>query len=252
MELTINQFYEIGKKAVRLYSANPGERHLQPQAWRVLQRDRGTDISTENLGVVQSDKDAPFFWSRQWMLNKYRPATVAFDYPLVTAYEVNFTDKGLPMAGGVRRDYVLELAVWDVYSEGCGDERGRKGDTRSINQIFADTDTILNNVLAFYRDQVLATTSKDPVERIYYLPWLKKQMELGNITRYNVAYSLAATLAGKNPSVSYSRVERPVQHLYGTKARIIFSTSNCPSPSFDLSAADYGVLAFEAGCQDCE
>jgi len=252
MELTINQFYEIGKNAVRLYANGRTAKCLAPQAWRVLQRDRGTDISTENLGVVQSDKDSPFFWSRQWMLNKCRPNAVSFEYPLVTAYEVNFTDKGLPMSGGVRRDYTLEIAVWDVFRDDCLD--GKRGEcaARSINQIFADTDAILNNVLAFYRDQVLATTSKDPTERLYYLPWLKEQLRLGNIERYNVTYSLANTLGAKNQSVPFSRVERPAQKLYGTKARIVFSTSNCPAPVFDLSAKEYGVLAFEAGCQDCE
>lgn len=253
MEITLLDFFRIGKTAVQLYPAgSPPKLCLQPQAFRVLQRDRGTEIGTDNLGAVPTDKDTPFFWSRKWHNNKYSPNAVLAEFPIVTMYEIiGETDKS-PFAGQFKRCYTIEIAVLDVYKEDCQDGTKRGCDARTINQIFLDTGLMLDSILQYFGKMVGAITSADPVEKLYYRPWLDAQKMAGAITSYDVKYDLQNTLNASNAKLRFARVEKSgARQIYGTKTQVTFCTNNCPTVNYDTELKDFGLLSFEAGCTTC-
>lgn len=253
MEISLLDLYRIGRNAVQLFPGqSPPKPCLQLQAFRVLQKERGGDITTTNLGVVQSDKDTPFFWSRLWHERKYLPGDLGFNFPILTMFElVNQVEKE-PFTPGFRRLYTIELSVLDVFKTDCVDGTKTGCDARPVNQIFLDTEYLLDSVLKYFGATVIATTNADATPRIYYLPWLEAQKIAGAITSFNVIYQLVVSLNTNNKGVRFSRVEYPTPKIYGTKAQIVFSTNNCETISYDTSLEDFGLLSFESGCRDCQ
>jgi hypothetical protein len=252
MDISLTDFFRIGRSAVQLYPAlSPPQPCLQLQAFRVLQLARGNEIGTDNLGAVPADKDTPFFWSRKWHNSKYNPNALAFEYPLLTMFDVVSETKTSPFSAGFKRCYTVELAVLDVYRDDCVDGKKTGCSARPINQIFMDTELMLDSVLRYFGQIVGATTLEDQVEKLYYRPWLDLQVAHGQIGSYNVTYSLESNLNTNNPVFRFSRVEKPTNKIYGTKCQVTFCASKCPSISYDTSLPDFGLLAFEAGCKNC-
>lgn len=252
MDISILDFYNIGRKAVQLSPiGSPPKPCLQPQAFRVLQRERGAELASDNLGAVPTDKDTPFFWSRKWHNNKYSPNALAFEFPILTMYEIIGITGSSPFSKGFKRSYTIEISVLDVYKDDCvgGTKTGCK--SRPVNQIFIDTGIILDSILQYFGGVVGATTSADPVEKLYYLPWLVEQKLSGAISSYDVRYDLQNTLNANNKELRFVRVERPTQKIYGTKTQVTFTTTNCLTTAYDESLPDFGLLSFEAGCKNC-
>ena len=252
MEISLTDLFRIGRTAVQLYPAtSPPQPCLQLQAFRVLQLARGSEVGTENLGAVPTDKDNPFFWSRKWHNNKYNPNAMAFEWPVLTMFDIVSETASTPFNAGFRRKYTIEISVLDIYRDDCvsGSQIGCAA--RPINQIFMDTGMLLDSVLQYFAGIVGATTSADPVEKLYYRPWLEAEKLAGNIASFNVTYDLQNRLTADNPVVRYARVEKATQKIFGTKTQITFSTNNCPTIQYDSSLPDFGVLAFEAGCKNC-
>jgi hypothetical protein len=247
MQISLTDFFRIGRNAVQLYPAKPTTPCLQPQAFRVLQQERGSEVGTPNLGAVPTDKDTPFFWSRKWHNSKYNPNALAFEYPIVTMFEVIGEATNSPFSPGFTRCYQIEISVLDVYAEDCVDGSKIGCKARPINQIYVDTGIILDSILQYYGKSVVATTSLDATERIYYRPWLDAQIGL----TYRTVYDFANMFGAQNKSMFFSRVERPTQKIYGTKTVVKFCTMNCPVITFDETLPDFGLLAFEAGCKNC-
>ena len=252
MDISILDFYNIGKNAVQLFPAgSPPKPCLQPQAFRVLQRERGTELAAENLGAVPTDKDTPFFWSRKWHNNKYNPNALAFEFPILTMYEIIGVTESSPFSKGFKRSYTIEISVLDVYKDDCVSGTKTGCQARPVNQIFLDTGAILDSILQYYGQVVGATTSADPAEKLYYKPWLDAQKLSGAITSFNVKYDLQNTLNTNNKALRFVRVERPTQKIYGTKTQVTFTTSNCPTIAYDGSLQNFGLLSFESGCKNC-
>jgi hypothetical protein len=216
-----------------------------------LQLERGAEIGTPNLGAVPTDKDTPFFWSRAWERAAYNPNALKFDLPLVTMYEVIGEAKDSPFGSrGFNQCYTVEIAVVDAYREDCVGKGQIGCNARPVNQIFIDTGEILSNILQYFGQSVIGTTSEDSTVRIYYLPHLIAQQASGAIKSYDVSH-LQDTLNAQNKNMRFSRVEFATPKYYGTKTQFTFCTQNCPAITYDLTSPDFGVLAFEAGCSDC-
>jgi len=221
------------------------------QTFRVLSFQRGADLGTENLGAVPTDKDTPFFWSRAWHEAKYNPNALSFNWPALTVFEIVNETRSAPFAKGFTRAYRLEVSVLDVYRADCVDGSKTGCQARPINQIYLDTERLLDGLFAYLGEVVVASTSAEPTPTVYYEPWLKAQVLAGAITGYAVKYRLDNTLGTENKNVGYSRVELSAQNIYGTKAQIVLKVSECPSVEYETSLPDFGLLSFEAGCLDC-
>ena len=250
MDLSLIDFYWIGRVAVQLYPQNLETPCLQPQAFRVLQMERGSEIGTENLGVVPTDKDTPFFWSRKWHQNKYSPNALEYGYPLVTMYEIIGETQSSPFTNGFKRCYTIEISVLDIKRQDCADCDQDCND-RPINQIFLDTGTILDSILLYYGGMVRANTSIDLTPKLYSRPWLDNEKSRGMIDWYEVKHDVGASLNAANPNLRFTRVERPTQQIYGTKTQVRFCTNNCPSITYDNVLEDFGTVAGAAGCKNC-
>jgi hypothetical protein len=252
MNLSLRDIFQIGKNAVQLFPANPESPCLQLQAFRVLTRGGGaTEIATENLGAVPTDKDNPFFWSRKWHNNKYSPNALEFDFPILTMFETFGETSTTPFVKPFGRTYTIELAVFDKYQDDCVDGKYTGCKARTINDIYLDTGTLLDSALRYIGGTVGATTA-DGVERIYYRPWLESAYALGGVGAYNITWMLGNQLFAQNKAVRFSRVDRfAANNIFGTKCQIVFTTNNCETIDYDLELPDFGTLAFEAGCKNC-
>lgn len=250
--ITYLDFLRICRDAVRLFPVVDAQRPcLQLQTFRVLSFQRGAELGTENLGAVPTDKDTPFFWSRAWHEAKYSPNALSFNWPALTVFEIFNETKSSPFGNGFTRAYRLEISVLDVYRSDCVDGSKTGCQARPINQIYLDTERLLDGFFAYLGKVVVASTSAKPTPAVYYEPWLKAQILAGAITDYAVKYRLDNTLATENKTVGYSRVELPAQNIFGTKTQIVLKVSECPSVEYKTSLPEFGVLPFEAGCLDC-
>lgn len=250
-QLTISDFYRVLRNAVRLYPAtSPVKRCLQPQTFRVLARDprSNAEIGTDTLGASPTDKTLPFFWSREWELKKSQPGTLSFGFPLLTAFElVNETTSDV-FRGKSARTYTLELAVLDVFNhEACNKPNPDSCDGRPINQIYLDTERLLDGVLRYIGGTVTAITDADPVEKVY-----NEQFLIANFPgQHTVRLRLGDLWAGKNTKIQFTRVEYPTRNIFGTKCRFVFHVDSCPETVFNLQVPNPGLIGFEAGCSDC-
>lgn len=248
--LTLLDFFALGKRAVQLFPLEQDRPCLQPKTWRVLQKERGSELNTLNLGAVPTDKDKPFFWSKNWHVNKYTPNKIEFDYPIVTAYEI-YNNKDTPFDSSGVREYVVELAVLDVYKEADCIAGRAACSGRPINQIFLDTEVILDSLFQYFGKLVLAQTSEDVVPKVYLLPWLQQRTETDKGFLYEVKKDIGADIAQANKQVRFSRVERHAQNIYGTKAQLTLKVTNCPVVQYNPALPDFGVSGYELGCKNC-
>jgi hypothetical protein len=249
--ITISDFYRVCRNAARFFPAtSPVRACLQLQAFRVLQRDprQNAEVGTDTLGAVPTDKGSPFFWSRQWELSKYAAGKLGYSYPLLTAFEmINETTSGV-FTGKFGRTYTIELSVLDVFKpEGCKAVPANACDGRSINQIYLDTEFLLDYALRYIGGTVVATITSDPVPKVYNKEYLQAVYP-GNHT---IITDFGFIWAGQNQKLQFVRVEYPTKQIYGTKVRVAFKVESCPAISFKTDAVAPGVVGFELGCENC-
>lgn len=249
MEISLLDLFAILKKCVQSYPKTDAKPCLQPQAFRVFQKERGTELNAANLGAVATDKDRPFFWSRIWQNAKYSPNDIQAGWPLVTAYEI-YNDKANALVRDGKREYVVELAVLDTYKETDCAAGNVSCSGRPINQIFLDTEIILDTVLQYLGELVLATTSTDATAKLYSKSILELMLANGTIESYNEVYDIGAKLQASNKDMRFSRVERHAQSIYGTKCQIRFQTKKCITALWTLPD-DIQAVGHEAGCVTC-
>ncbi len=250
-QLNISDFYRILKQAVKLYPAtSPVKRCLQPQSFRVLARDprANAELGTPTLGASPTDKTLPFFWSREWELNKSAPGNLTFGFPLLTAFELSNQTNGDVFRGKTARTFSIELAVLDVFKpEACNTPKPDSCDGRPINQIYIDTERILDGILRYIGGTVTATTDTDPVEKVY-----NEQVLQATIPgEYNIKMRLGEIWAAKNTQMTFTRVEYPALNIYGTKTRFVFMVQECPETIFNSTVFAPEIIGFEAGCTNC-
>lgn len=254
MNIQITDIYRILRDAVR-YSptASPVRPCLQMQTFRVLQKDPRTfsEVGTDTLGVIPTDKANPFFYSRSWELAKFSPNSISYKYPLLAAFEIANDVDGGAFAGQVTRTYLLELSVLDTYQGDKGKDAPQSCAGRSINQIFLDTEVLLDSVLRYLGGIVTATTNVDPTEKIYFKPFLEAAQVAGDISSFSVKTYPGTIISADNKSLRFLRVEYPAKNIYGTKVQIKVKVSNCPTVEFATDALSLGTIGFEAGCLNC-
>lgn len=252
MELSLLDIYRIGRDAVRFFPAqSPPIPCLQLQAFRVLQRDRDSELDTDTLGAVPTDKDSPFFWSRKWANTKFNPNALGYDPPFLTMFEVVNTFERPAFEKGNRRCYALNLTVWDKYKEECTLGNHTGCESRPANQIYVDTGILLDTVLHYIGQTVIAYTSADPVEKVYYKPYLDFLKLNGDITSFDIVKDFQESLNGHNKQNRFVRVERTTSKMFGTSTQINFCTTNCPTIEYDNTLPDFGTMAWQAGCSNC-
>lgn len=250
--LSISDFLQVSKDAVRLFPlVNPQRKCLQLQTFKVLSQARGAEIGSENLGAVPSEKDTPFFWSRAWEEAGFNPNALTFAWPVLTVFEIVNESQQTVFQKGYARSYTLEISVLDIYKDDCVLGKNTGCEARPVNQIYLDTEVLLDSFFQYLTEVIVAKTSADPTPKVYYEPWLKAQVLSAAITSYNMLYSLGNTLAAKNKGVTFARVEYPAQKIYGTKSQIVFTSSVCPTVTYETSAPSFALVPFEAGCRDC-
>ncbi len=253
MNLTIVDFYRICRNAARFYPASvPVKQCAQLQTWRVLQRDPRLmhEIGTDTLGAVPTDKNTPFFWSRQWEDSKFDPGALKYAYPLLTGFEIVNQTSGEVFGGNFGRTYTVELAVLDVFKpDACKNPGVNACDGRPINQIFLDTEVMLDSVLQYIGGTVLATWPGQPTAMVSNKAFLE--------TLYPGQYQVEAYLGHiwqshtDNKRMVFSRVEFIGKQIFGTKTRLSFIATKCPIVTFNTDVVDPGLIGFEAGCTNC-
>lgn len=154
--ILIDDFYKLFNNAVRFYPIT-SLNCLRPQTFAVL--DSMSNLSTPNLAKVLCDKNKPYFYSRIWEDLKYNPSQLKFDYPLVVVFELNGDATDL-FSSRQKTCYNLQLMVVDSYKE----EKCRECvdcnscESRTINEIYRDTETILYNILSYLSDLIVTTS----------------------------------------------------------------------------------------------
>ena len=252
MDLTLPKIYQFGKESVQLFPENTDKPCLQLQAFRVLTRGGGaTEITTETLGGVPSDKNGPFFWSRKWHNNKYNPNALTFDFPILTMFETIGESKTSPFQSPFGQTYSIELAVFDVYKEDCVDGSKTGCAARTINEIYLDTGTLLNSVLEYF-SKIVNVRFADGCTGLYNSDWLEAAKARGIVGNYDIIGYLSATLAPMNKQVRFARVDRfAANNIYGTKCIIEFPVNVCQAIDYNFELSDFGANGFEVGCKNC-
>lgn len=252
MNLTISDFYRVCRNAVRFFPAtSPVQQCKQLQTFRVLQRDPRTnaEVGTDTFGAVATDRNSPFFWSRKWESAKFDPNNLSFIYPALVAFEiVNETTSDI-FVGKASRTYTVELSVLDVYlPDDCkAPSTSKPCAGRPINQIFLDTELLLDSVLKYIGGTVIATTTADPPARVYN----KQLLESTLPNDHFITLDMGAIWKSRNPKMVFTRVEYPVKNIFGTKTRFQFVADNCPTILFNSTLPNTATIGFEAGCSNC-
>lgn len=243
-DITLETLYSILKDCVRRYPETPGRQCKQPQTFRVLQLDHGAELLTNAMGAKFADKDTPYFYSRSWERQKHTPNNITAEYPVLTAFEIASDLPNGLKAVGVFQSYSVEIAVLDVYADNC-DVRPTSCDNRTINQIYADTETILLTVLDYLTYSVIATVGD--VTGVYNTKLLDMWVQSGEIDSYDIVHDIGQTIRTANSSLRTVHVEMAANKRYGTKVRLNFPAYRCFTTEFqNVSCVDY-VNQFQ-GC----
>jgi len=254
MQLTLDTIYEALRDSVRFYPKQELKCH-QPQTWRVLQKSLASEVTgtAGNFGATICDKDKPFFWSRLWHEKQYNPNSLIGEFPLVYAFEHEGTRIDPFGSGGVRYLVNLQIGVLDVWTD---KPEGRKCvgcSARVINEIYRDTQGILEMCLNYLKE-VQAYRLNDTTDGWYNKKLIEQALASGAVQSAVWApgvLSIADAAAPRNKEAAYFRVERSTENLYGTAISLQFAVDGCCETTWNFNEADFGVLAHEAGCENC-
>ena len=247
--MTLDDFFHQIRDAVRFYPAQ-AQNCLRPQTFRVLAYD--ADITNPAMGATVCDAEKPYFFSREWELNKRNPNKISAPLPVVTAFVLDGSMKD-PFQQNATQRTTVTIAVWDRYhQEKCQSGKCNGCEGRTPNEIFRDTQTILRNVLYYLGGVVMASTNVDPTPRLYHAAMLEQMKTGGTITSYNKTGAMLNVLSAANQNIDIRPAERVADLLFGTYANISFINQDCASVSWSFSEIDQGILAQEAGCRNCQ
>lgn len=273
--ISIQQFYAALRDAARFAPVNIEKPCMRLNAFRVLHQERGRDLESPTLGATVSDYWKPFFWSRKWDENKLNPNSIEFEYPILTAFEINNEASDSFFSKGGKHCYLIELSVIETYKEDCQRLRSYDCEGRTINEIYLDTQAILSGVLKWLGSLILAdvtdlniyeqrqdngeaTTPEEVINSdqlftgigLFSKPWLEAR-KLAREGEFSELLSLESELNALNPKIIFSRVEMPATKKYGTKTVIKFCTSNCDAVNYAYSTPYYGQVGHDYGCPTC-
>lgn len=224
-DVNLETLYSIILDAVRRYQSTPGMDCRQPQTFRVLQLDRGAELTTPAMGATLSDKDTPYFYSRTWERQKFNPNNITADFPVCTAFELSSDlPKGISETT-IKQCYSVELSVLDVFQIKCDGKP-----YRTINQIYADTEKILLNIVNYISGSIIATVGD--VTGVYNRSVLNSLVACGEIAQYDEIYDIGGVLQSENKGGRTVHVEMPTNNIYGTKMRLTFCIYRCLDVQF--------------------
>ncbi len=234
---SIYAFYGLIRDAVRFYPES-GATCKRPNAFLVETKDGGENLRETNLGVTICDKDRNYFFSRLWEESGF-PQAIEHDWPLVTVLMRESTlTKPFSVGPKISRD--LFINVVDTYRakgdcDGCDCEGC---DNRGINDIYADTEVILLNILRY-----LGNSAVYHYEDAKYL--LNRDHWAYLYSRGDLDYpereaGMESVLGSANPTVSMYPVN-PVENIYGTTARIKVEFTECLAPTMDFDVREYNL-----------
>ena len=244
--MTLDDLFQQIKYAVKYYPAQQ-RKCLRPATFRVLAYDQ--ELTTENMGATICDADKPYFFSREWELNKRNPNKITAPLPAVTAY---VSDGGMkdPFQKTATERTTVVLACWDRYEqEKCAAGKCSGCEARTPTEIFRDTAEILRNILFYLSGIVTATTNEDATPRLYHKALLEALVADGVIENYSTSGPvLLNMLSAFNQTIEMRPAERAADLLFGTYCTITFTFQNCATVNWNFADVDLGVLAQEAGC----
>lgn len=250
MKVTLPDIYAALRDSVRYYPAQdmPCKRL---QTWRVFQQSLGVEASTPNLGATICDKDKPYFWSRDWHEKKYNPNGIAWKFPLLFAFETEGAMTGpFGFSGDTKMVYTLQIGVLDVLTDNK-DARNCVGcNARTVNEIYADTETMLLSALHFVSR--VNQTEIDGTD-VWANADLVSQGEASGALNVTGKTSISILDASQkyNQEAPFFRIERSAEKMYGTAMNIRVAASVCPTVDWNFTETDFGILAQEAGCKTC-
>jgi len=250
-DITIETLYSILRDAAK-YSPIPASGRTCGQLQTFVVRTTGNpaSLSTTSMGATYADRDTPYFFSRAWDRAKQNPNRIIADFPALTAFEVqNDVQRGAFQNVG-KLSYLVEIAVVDVYKDDC-QTKPVSCESRSINQIYHDTETLLFAAMQYLSGAVIAYTDRDSTHRIYNTAHLQYLMDNGRIGSFDVVKEIGAAITSANTSLSMRKVEMPAQNLYGTRALFSFPVQFCNDNTYLKTYPDFVPLSHEAGCIDC-
>lgn len=257
MNATQTDFYNALKQAVMF-----SPQYVQPdsgngkvwkcrqlQTFRVMQKERGAELISANLGATICDKGKSFFWSRKWHESGYGDP-ITFTYPALLLTELSFSTE-LAFQQRTKRCYVYQLAVVDQQSDDCKTCACESCEKRTVNEIFADTEALLFDALYYLSGVRGATLQPSGDEGFWNTSYLDYLQEQGQISSYAPGQDWGGTLNGANKNLSAYRIAVENPKIYGTAANFTACFQNCEATELNFNLPDFGVLARESGCKTC-
>jgi hypothetical protein len=147
----LSDIYSEIKRAVKLW---PIEDH-KPNTFAVLEDI--SDIDTPNLGKTILDKDLPYFYSKAWADKQYNPSQVCWSLPAILMIEV---DGQLTNDAGGTMNHTIEIVVVDAMESPPDKWILPKGEKRTANQIYQDTEKTMRQLVTIMRSIDLSEWSR--------------------------------------------------------------------------------------------
>lgn len=237
--MTFIDYIQLFNDAVRYYTDTNLKKWQVPQTFALL--NTITDLQAPNLGKYVCDKNKPFFYSRKWEAFQYNPSKLGYDTPAVIMFE-NAGDYKKAFTRQAETTYTFDLFVMDRFSaDDCKKTNCQEGVSRSIYEIYHDTEQILYNILEYVHDLVV----------VKYIP--EGTTFLHNRARYNfmidIGYwrpdlwvidetattKILKDLRENNAVRAFHRVEPYINaDWFGTKITVRFTVPNCRTIAYDF------------------
>lgn len=222
--MTFIDYIKLINNAVRFYPVEEGKPWLTPQTFAVL--DSLTSLQAPNLGKYICDKNRPFFYSRKWEQHRYHPSKLSFTLPAVFLFE-NAADYKNLFTAKTETTYNFDIVVLDRHSaDDCKKINCAEGVSRTIYEIYSDTEQILYNVLGYLNDVVVVTLTDGTVtiRNAAHNIWLND----GAIINEKETATVLSDLRQNNVQRAFHRME-PFMNAdwFGVRTTFRFTIKNC-------------------------
>lgn len=250
-DITIESLFSILRDAAK-YSPLPdsGWKCGQLQTFVVRTTGNPGTLSTDSMGATYADRDTPYFFSRSWDRQKQNPNKITAEFPALTAFEVQSDVQRGAFQNVGKQVYLVEIAVVDVYKDDC-QTKPASCESRSINQIFHDTEALLFAAMQYLSGAIIAYTDRNATHTVYNRDYLQYLVDNGRINWFEEVKDIGAAITSANTSLSMRKVEMPAQNLYGTRVLFNFPAQICNNTSYSKTYPDFVPVVHEVGCTDC-